>query len=189
MSSTAIVAYLLLFSGTALALVFIALWVGRFLRPHDPHPAKLEPYECGEPAVGSAFLQFDLRFYVVALVFIIFEVEVAFFFPWADVFGKLSQLANPAVSAEQAEAVAQQLVPLAVRPLAADGTSLPVELPPGSLQSLARAAMVDIAVFFGVLMVGFAYLWRRGDLNWVRAARSTALPLSPRTQRQGEPLA
>ena len=54
---------------------------------------KLEVYECGEPTIGSSFVQFDLRFYVVALLFIIFDVEVAFFFPWAAVFGKATQLA------------------------------------------------------------------------------------------------
>ena len=58
-------------------------------------PEKLEIYECGEPAVGSSYVQFDLRFYVVALLFIIFDVEVAFFFPWATVFGKATHLATP----------------------------------------------------------------------------------------------
>ena len=74
--------------------VFASLLVGRFLRPSDPHAEKLEIYECGEPAIGSSFVQFDLRFYVVALVFIIFDVEVAFLFPWAAVFGKATNLAQ-----------------------------------------------------------------------------------------------
>ena len=64
------------------------------MRPQNPHPEKLELYECGEPAVGTGFVQFDLRFYVVALLFIIFDVEVAFFFPWATVFGKATQLSS-----------------------------------------------------------------------------------------------
>ncbi|NIP84843.1 MAG: NAD(P)H-quinone oxidoreductase subunit 3, partial [Planctomycetales bacterium] len=51
-------------------------------------------YECGEPAVGSSFVQFDIRFYVVALVFIVFDAEVAFLFPAATVFGKQAQLSN-----------------------------------------------------------------------------------------------
>jgi NADH-quinone oxidoreductase subunit A len=55
----------------------------------------LTAYECGEPTIGSSFVQFDLRFYVVALLFIIFDVEVAFFFPWGVVFGKATQLASP----------------------------------------------------------------------------------------------
>ena len=54
-----------------------------------------EAFECGEPTIGSSYIQFDLRFYVVALLFIIFDVEVAFFFPWALVFGGATQLADP----------------------------------------------------------------------------------------------
>ena len=68
------------------------LLVGKFLRPKTPNPEKLEVYECGEPTIGSSFVQFDIRFYVVALLFIIFDVEVAFFFPWATVFGKANAL-------------------------------------------------------------------------------------------------
>ena len=60
-----------------------------------PQCEKLEVYECGEPTIGSSFVQFDLRFYVVALLFIIFDVEVAFFFPWATVFGKATHLMDP----------------------------------------------------------------------------------------------
>ena len=68
--------------------VFLALnlIVGWLVRPTAPNTEKLEVYECGEPAIGSSFVQFDLRFYVVALLFIIFDVEVALFFPWATVF-------------------------------------------------------------------------------------------------------
>src|ERR1700728_1459663 len=74
--------------------LFIHLVMGSFIRPRIPDPEKLTIYECGEPTVGSAWIQFDLRFYVVALLFVIFDVEVAFFFPWAEVFGKANQLAN-----------------------------------------------------------------------------------------------
>ena len=70
---------------------------GKFLRPNKPDAEKLTIYECGEPTIGSAWIQFDLRFYVVALLFVIFDVEVAFFFPWAVVFGK----ANAVVAAEK----------------------------------------------------------------------------------------
>ena len=75
--------------------LFVNLLVGRFLRPNAPNAEKLEIYECGEPTIGSSFVQFDLRFYVVALLFIIFDVEVAFFFPWAAVFGKSHALDGP----------------------------------------------------------------------------------------------
>src|SRR6478672_4801314 len=93
-SSLGIVAYMAIFALTGVAFLFVNLLVGKLLRPHDPHPEKLEIYECGEPTIGSSFVQFDLRFYVVALLFIIFDVEVAFFFPWAAVFGKSANLAQ-----------------------------------------------------------------------------------------------
>ena len=93
-SSLSIVAYLALFGGVGFLFVFASLLAGRLVRASDPHPEKLEIYECGEPAIGSSFVQFDLRFYVVALVFIIFDVEVAFLFPWATVVGKAVHLAR-----------------------------------------------------------------------------------------------
>src|SRR5437588_10664452 len=93
-SSLGIVAYLAIFAFTGVVFLFVNLLVGKLLRPHDPHPEKLEIYECGEPTIGSSFVQFDLRFYVVALLFIIFDVEIAFFFPWAAVFGKSTNLMN-----------------------------------------------------------------------------------------------
>src|SRR5687767_6184975 len=93
-SPTMVAGYLALFFVAGFVFLFASLLVGRFLRPHNPQPEKLEPYECGEPAIGSAYVQFDLRFYVVALLFIIFDVEVALFFPWSVVYGKLTNLAQ-----------------------------------------------------------------------------------------------
>lgn len=169
MTSVSLAAYLTLFAGVAAAFLFGALLVGRFFRPHSPNATKQEPYECGEPAVGSGFLQFDLRFYVVALVFIIFEVEVAFFFPWAAVFGKTARLASPGASPAAIEAAGEDfgLPPDAAAKLAEDGPATEA-----AMRGLSRAAMVDIAAFFGVLLVGFAYLWGQGDLDWVRAVRA-----------------
>src|SRR5881392_587410 len=94
MNSIAIVAYLTLFVAAGLLFVFVNLFIGRFLRPSDPSPEKREIYECGEPTIGSSYVQFDLRFYVVALVFIVFDAEVAFMFPAATLFGKQTQLAD-----------------------------------------------------------------------------------------------
>src|SRR4051812_12554040 len=99
-SSLGIVIYMAIFALTGIAFLFVNLLVGMLLRPHDPHPEKLEIYECGEPTIGSSFVQFDLRFYVVALLFIIFDVEIAFFFPWAAVFGKSVNLAEYAGAAD-----------------------------------------------------------------------------------------
>ncbi len=68
----------------------IALLVSSLLRPARPNEEKLATYECGEEAVGSAWGHFNSRFYVVGLIFMIFEAELIFLFPWASVFGKKS---------------------------------------------------------------------------------------------------
>src|SRR5881296_1008696 len=101
------VGYLLLFTGVGAAFVLVNLTVGWFLRPSRMDADKGTIYECGEPTIGSAWVQFDLRFYVVALLFVIFDVEMAFFFPWAVVFGKSNQLASASLPPQQREAVAR----------------------------------------------------------------------------------
>jgi NADH-quinone oxidoreductase subunit A len=187
-SPTAIVGYLALFVAAGFSFLFINLLVGKLLRPSDPSPEKQEIYECGEPTIGSSFVQFDIRFYVVALLFIIFDVEIAFFFPWATVFGKAAQLANsPAALMEEdgsaltpsAEALVLELgVPNASVEMAATGGATegePATVLKDTSRKLAIMSFADIAVFFAVLMVGFAYVWKRGDLDWVRAvSRSQA---------------
>ena len=104
MTPTSIVAYLTLFLAVGALFPLVSLVIGWFLRAWLPSAEKLQSYECGEQAVGSSFVQFDLRFYVIALVFLIFEVEVAFFFPWAVVFGKATQLKGLAMAAAAAPA-------------------------------------------------------------------------------------
>ena len=59
------------------------LVAGRVLGPHRPDPDKLSPYECGFEAFGDARMQFDIRFYLIAILFILFDLEIAFLFPWA----------------------------------------------------------------------------------------------------------
>ena len=83
---TDLVGHFLIFGLFAVGFLFVPLLLGRLIRPKLPTPEKDAIYECGEPTIGSSFIQFDMRFYVVALLFIIFDVEVAFFFPWATVF-------------------------------------------------------------------------------------------------------
>ena len=69
------------------AIMFVgALLVGKLLRPHNPTELKVSPYECGEVPIGTAWSNFNIRFYVVALIFIIFDVEGALMFPVAAVF-------------------------------------------------------------------------------------------------------
>ena len=72
------------------ALGMLASWV---LRPRRPYPTKVATYECGEEPVGQAWVRFNVRFYVIALVFLIFEVEVVFLFPWALVYRGMGLLA------------------------------------------------------------------------------------------------
>jgi NADH-quinone oxidoreductase subunit A len=80
---------ILLFTVAGFGIVFAGLLIGKFVRPHLPHPEKLAPYECGEPAIGESWVQFDLRFYTVALIFIVFDVEIALLWPWATVYREM----------------------------------------------------------------------------------------------------
>jgi NADH-quinone oxidoreductase subunit A len=165
-----ILIYSLLFTAVGAGFVFINLLVGKLVRPSKPNPEKLSIYECGEPTVGSAWVQFDLRYYVVALLFVIFDVEVAFFFPWATVYGKLVNLSGDMPAAERVELnrgvdptfdASANLSDFTIAKNAADNAA--------AAGTMAWFAFADILVFFGVLLVGYAYLWRRGDLNWVRS--------------------
>lgn len=241
---TPLAAYLLLFVAVGIGFIFVHLMAGKLIRPNKPDASKGTIYECGEPTIGSAWIQFDLRFYVVALLFVIFDVEVAFFFPWAVVFGKANDVAavgqptNPeryheianrseglippemrreretqltqlkSITPEQLALMHELQVkknklkaadPKAKLPLA-ESTEL------DHLENLERVAtntvsqardlgwlgFVEILVFFGVLLVGFAYLWSRGDLAWVRslaAERPSAEPArqTPTPVRQPVP--
>src|SRR5579862_4940253 len=91
---TPLAAVVMLFLAVGIGFIFVHLVAGKFIRPNKPDPEKKTIYECGEPTIGSAWIQFDLRFYVVALLFVIFDVEVAFFFPWAEVFGRANVVAT-----------------------------------------------------------------------------------------------
>ncbi|MBY0525882.1 MAG: NADH-quinone oxidoreductase subunit A [Gemmataceae bacterium] len=199
-----LVGYVLLFVAVGVGFILIHLVAGKLLRPNRPDAEKMTIYECGEPTIGSAWVQFDLRFYVVALLFVIFDVEVAFFFPWAVVFGKTNMLAHDASNAERVTLTVgdtsadgkvsnQPLVPPYpenVRPSQEFRDSLKEGASPGSqakaiennreaARQFGWIAFCDILVFFGVLLVGFAYLWKRGDLDWVRstAAERAEVPV------------
>ena len=77
----------LLFIVGGLLFLLITLLVGRLLRPSRPNKIKLSTYESGEEPVGNAWTSFNIRFYVIAIVFLLFEAELVFLFPWAVVFG------------------------------------------------------------------------------------------------------
>ena len=83
-----ILLFLLVALGLSGAFVVLPMIVSRFTGAHRPDPQKLSEYECGFPAFGDARMKFDVRFYLVSLLFIIFDLEVAFLFPWAITLGK-----------------------------------------------------------------------------------------------------
>ena len=206
-----LVAYLLLFLIVGVGFILVHLLVGKLIRPSKPHDEKLTIYECGEPTIGSAWIQFDVRFYVVALLFVIFDVEVAFFFPWAVVFGQTTELAKPGTELDNRVRITSDLTanqpvadPLAAlaerkRELVAKGektlpAALTVDLETATAknrraaQKFALIAFFDILVFFGVLLLGYIYLWRRGDLQWVRtveAQKSEEASAEPASQLAG----
>ncbi len=101
-----------------LAVNLVLWWV---IRPYRFSEEKLTTYECGENPQGSAWIQFNIRFYVFALIFIVFDVEAVFLLPWAVVFKELGFL-----------------------------------------------AFAEGLVFIGILVVALVYVWRKGDLEWVR---------------------
>jgi NADH-quinone oxidoreductase subunit A len=104
----------------AITLVFAML-----LRPADQYAEKLLTYECGIAPFGEAWTRFFVRYYIIAIVFVIFDVETIFLFPWAVVFRQLSA--------------------------------------PDRLGSLPAAEM---GIFVAILLLGLAYVWRKGDLQW-----------------------
>jgi len=108
------------------------LLLSRLLRPSRPNPEKLSTYECGEDPVGKSRIQLNNRFYVAALIFLIFDVEIVFLFPWATVFADAGLI--------------------------------------GVAPAWGIAALVEVGIFSIVLLAGLAYVWSKGDLDWVRPA-------------------
>jgi len=93
--------------------------IGLVLGPHRPDVAKNSPYECGFEAFEDARMKFDVRYYLVAILFILFDLEIAFLFPWAV-----------------------------------------------SLRETGMAGFLSMMLFLGILVVGFAYEWKKGALDW-----------------------
>lgn len=133
----------------ALFVVLNMVAIGRLIRSRTKYTEqKSTPYECGEPTFGSAFVRFDIRFYVLALVFAIFDVEVVFLFPWAVV-----------------------------------------------MKDLGWLAFLEGAVFVAVLGLGLAYIWRKGDIDWIplhghrrqSPVKAAMLASAPVTLASGEP--
>lgn len=119
-------------------LVLVTQVISTLLRPHRLHDAKQRTYECGEEPEGSPWVRFNIRFYLIALFFIVFDVEIIFMLPWAVVFNEM-------------------------------------------LVELGPIAFWDMAVFVAILAVGLAYVWAKGDLDWVKS-------LAPRDREELRPL-
>jgi NADH-quinone oxidoreductase subunit A len=110
---------ILLFIGVAAGLGLVLLAIGMLAGPRRPETVKLSAYECGFEAFEDARMRFDVRYYLLAILFIIFDLEIAFLFPWAVVF-----------------------------------------------QHIGIVALIEMALFLLLLVVGFAYVWKKGALEW-----------------------
>jgi len=115
-----------IFALIALSFPVVTFFIGRFFRPNNANALKNSTYECGEIPEGSAWVKFNIRFYIIALVFIIFDVEVVFLFPWAAVY--------------------QDFI------LSGNGVLV----------------LFEMLMFVIILLIGFAYVWIKGDLDWVK---------------------
>ena len=104
---------------TGLGLVFLALWIAGLISPRSFNAQKGEPYECGIPTRGESMAQFKVAYYLFAILFLMFDVECVFLFPWAV-----------------------------------------------QVKQLGGAGLLAIAFFFSILVLGLAYAWRKGALDW-----------------------
>ena len=104
---------------TAIALVAVALGIANAISPRSFNPQKGEAYECGIPTRGKSWMQFKVGYYLFAILFLMFDVETVFLFPWAVV-----------------------------------------------VQDLGIYGLVSIIFFLIILVLGLAYAWRKGALEW-----------------------
>ncbi|WPV02514.1 NADH-quinone oxidoreductase subunit A [Mucilaginibacter sp. cycad4] len=111
-------------------MVCVIFFINKLLAPNNPNAEKLSSYECGEEPTGNAWLPFNPRFYVIALVFLLFDVEMVFIFPWATVFGSHELAAQDA--------------------------------------RWGWVSLTEMFMFLGILIIGLIYVWRKGDLDWIK---------------------
>ena len=108
------------FAAGGVAFAVLCLVIAWLLRPSHPYDEKLLTYECGYSPMGLAWVPLNFHYYIFALIFVVFEVEVVFLYPWAMV-----------------------------------------------LRQFGLLGLVEIAIFLGILLAGYAYAWRMGALRWV----------------------
>ena len=109
----------------------IGLFAAKLLRPSRPNPEKLTSYESGEDPIGNAWTKFNIKYYTVALIFILFEVELIFLFPWATIYAN-KDLINET-----------------------NGRWV-------------WFALIEMSLFIGILILGLAYAWVKGYVDWVK---------------------
>jgi len=109
-----------LFAIVAVIFPFVAVGVAYLLRPKRPHPIKSTTYECGLPTYGPTWVRFKAQYYLFALIFVVFDVETAFLYPWAAAYKQLTAF-----------------------------------------------ALVEMFIFLAILVVGLAWAWRKGALQWM----------------------
>ena len=119
----------LVFMLLAVGFVVGAFTLQRLVAPRVPHFDKGEIYECGERPIGDAWFNFNPRFYIIALIFVVFDVEIALTFPVAVVFRAWREA------------------------------------------GIGLVAFTELMVFVAVLLAGLAYVWKKGDLEWVKKIR------------------
>lgn len=110
---------ILLFIAVGIAVGVVPMALGRLMGPNRPDPEKLSPYECGFEPFEDARMKFDVRYYLVAILFILFDLEIAFLFPWAVVVNEVGTF-----------------------------------------------GFLSMMLFLAILVVGFAYEWMKGALEW-----------------------
>jgi len=118
---------LLIAVGLAIGLGATILILSNLLGPKRPSKIKSEAFECGNPSSGTAREQFNVRFYLVAILFLVFDIEAVFIYPWAVVFGRSAK---------------------------GEGSVSPA------------LALIELFVFVAIILVGLAYAWRKGALEW-----------------------
>ena len=110
---------ILILFGMAVGFGVFTVFISQLLGPRRPTPEKLAPYECGVPPVGDARERQSVKFYLVAMVFLLFDIEVAFLYPWAM-----------------------------------------------AMRDLGWTGYVQVVLFTLILVAGYAYIWRKGILDW-----------------------
>lgn len=115
---------IIIFLAISGGLGIVLMTLGFVFGPNRPDAEKLSPYECGFEAFEDTRMRFDVRYYLVAILFIIFDLEIAFLFPWAVVLGDFAT------------------------------------------KGIQIFALISMAIFLGILVIGFIYEWKKGALEW-----------------------